>query len=74
MFPTEKLQISIQHEDGIFLAITKHLNMYGYGYDKSEAIQDLRESLTEYYDVLKTEQKNLGKIPQSDYEYLTSIL
>lgn len=71
---TEPLQVTIIAEDNVFVAVSYDLNTYGYGDTEAEAIQDLRESIVEYYEDLKGDQRNLGKIPKQDFEYLKRIL
>jgi len=71
---TEPLQVTIIAEDSVFVAVSYDLNTFGYGDTEAEAIQDLRESIVEYYEDLKGDRENLGKVPQCDFEYLDRIL
>lgn len=47
---------------------------FGVGTDEFEAVRELKASLTDLYFLLKTEQGNLGPLPQRQWEFLRGII
>ncbi|MDI6787948.1 MAG: hypothetical protein QME51_06215 [Planctomycetota bacterium] len=68
------LPVTISEEDNLYVVTSYDLNLFGYGETEDEAIQDLCETIVEYYEDIENNKENLGKIPIRDKHFLEQII
>ncbi|MEK6733563.1 MAG: hypothetical protein AABY27_00445 [Pseudomonadota bacterium] len=68
------LPVTISEEDNLYVITSHDLNLFGYGETEDEAIQDLCETIVEYYEDIENNKENLGKIPTRDKHFLERII
>jgi hypothetical protein len=61
-------------DDGAYEATCYDLDQYGTGPSEDDAIADLCDAVTEYFDLLDAEKDKLGKNLQAHYEYLRDVI
>lgn len=68
------LSITIEREGEFFIAESSLLEEVGYGYKESEAIDDLKITISELYWTLKEEQDRLGTHLKGIWETLRALV
>ena len=66
------ISVSLEYDGYQFIAYAPDLDIYGCGDSEYEAMEDLRESIVEFYFDLKEEM--LGSDLQKIWEYMNSII
>jgi hypothetical protein len=70
----EELIVHLQDEGDFFTAISYDVNQYGQGITEEDAIGDVCEVISEYYQLLKSESDNLSDALKSHLDYLNDII
>jgi hypothetical protein len=68
------IYVTLEEQDGVVVASNADLDLFGYGDTEAEALQDLREVISETYFDLKSEQGNLSKHLQAIWNYLDRVM
>jgi hypothetical protein len=73
LFVREPIPVSVEVSEGQATACSYDLEQFGVGGDEFEALDDLRATIAELYQLLKQEP-NLGPLPRRQLAYLTRAL
>jgi hypothetical protein len=68
------IYVTLEEQDGVVVASNADLDLFGYGDTEAEALQDLREVISETYFDLKREQGNLSPHLQAIWDYLDRVM
>lgn len=64
------IYVTLEEQDGVVVASNVDLDLFGYGDTEAEALQDLREIISETHLDLKAEQGRLSPHLQAIWNYL----
>ena len=72
--PRRAIPVAIDSWPDHVSACSFDIEEFGVGSDEFEAINDLKASIVDLYFLLKSEQPNLGPLPQKQWEFLKGII
>ncbi|MCK4316018.1 MAG: hypothetical protein KAX24_09625 [Anaerolineae bacterium] len=70
----EPLSASLEYDGEQVIAYAPDLDLFGYGDTESEALDDLRRTVTDLYYTLQGERESLGPMPAQVWDYLAHII
>ncbi|MFC1699986.1 hypothetical protein ACFL1I_08565, partial [Candidatus Omnitrophota bacterium] len=68
------ISVFLECEKNKVIATCYDIDMYGSGDSEEEAIDDLCEVITEYYESLEEDEGKLGPLPQKHWVFLKRII
>jgi hypothetical protein len=70
----EPLAVHLEYDKKEVIVFCYDLDIFGYGETETEALKDLRKTITDLYYELKENKDNLGILPKQVWNYLSSII
>lgn len=70
----EPIEVSVETWDNMVTAYCYDLDEFEAAQDEFSVLNDLRASIADLYYILKSEQGNLGPLPQEQWSYLSRIV
>lgn len=70
----QPIPVTIKEAQNEVVARYEDAGLYGSGEFRQEAINDLCESIVDYYETLSQEQGNLGPLAQAHWDFLKNII
>lgn len=71
---TEPLSVSLEEEDGTFVATSYDTAQYGVGICPEDALEHLCAVVEDYYELLLEDRERLGRQPRAHLKYLERVL
>jgi hypothetical protein len=71
---THPIPISVVEEDGQYVLSFHDVNLFAYGDNLNETLDDLCEEIVSYFEALEAEQERLGPLPAKDWIYLKELI
>ncbi|GMR20528.1 MAG: hypothetical protein BMS9Abin36_1124 [Gammaproteobacteria bacterium] len=71
---TRNLPVDLMLCEGNVTASFNDIDEFGIGSNENEAIEDLKASIVDLFYLYKSEQENLGPLPQRQWNFLKSVI
>ncbi len=70
----EPLAVYLESDSEGVIAYCYDVDVFGNGETESEALEDLRKTISDLYSELESNKDNLGPVPEKIWDYLLSIV